>query len=112
MPDQPSTPDTQKQTDEPQDFAVLLTGLDRGRPNRDLSNAMQEVVQAVIDTGKPGKVQLTLTIKQQKGVEGAAVQIGADVRKTEPKFDPKTTLYFADEDGTLTRTDPNQANLF
>lgn len=111
MTDNKSTQDT-KATDEPQDFAVLLTGLDKGRPIKDLSAAMQDVVQAVTETGKPGKVQLTITVKQQKGVDGSAVLVAADVRKTAPKFDPKTTLYFADEDGALSRTNPDQPNLF
>lgn len=110
MTDQQSTEDTKK-TNEPQDFAVLLTGLDKGRPNKELSAAVQEVVQAVIDTGKPGKVQLTLTVKQQKGVDGA-VFVAADVRKTAPRSDPKNSLYFADGDGSLTRTDPNQPTIF
>lgn len=106
-----STQDTEPQTDTPKDFAALLLEIGKGRTHRALSEAVQEITKAVSATGKAGKLQLTLTFKQQKGVDGALL-ITDEIKTAAPKFDPPTTLFFADDNGDLHRSNPNQPNLF
>lgn len=108
-----STPDSDTDDREasPRDFAAFLLELAKGRPHRELSEALAEVSKAVVETGKAGKLQLTLQIKQQKGVDGA-VLITDDIKKSVPRYDRPATIFYAGEDGELTRSDPHQQALY
>jgi hypothetical protein len=68
---------------------------------------LAELIQAVEDTGKAGKFQLTLDIKKN----GAALAIKADViaKIPEPKVDPD--LLWSTPDGNLTPANPKQQSL-
>lgn len=90
-------------------FADVLTEINRGRDHTELSNELQALVQAVRDTGKKGSLTLSLTVVPSKVDNG--LEIIAGIKTTLPKFDRSASLFFADEEGNLTRTDPRQLTL-
>jgi hypothetical protein len=103
-----STPDTE---DRPRDFALFLMEHAKGRSHDDLSAALRALVLAVAETGKPGKLTYTLSIRPQAKVEGA-VLIADTIKSTLPEFDRPESIFFATDSGDLARTDPRQSSLF
>lgn len=97
--------------DRPRDFALFLMEHAKGRSHDDLSAALRAVVLAVSETGKPGKLTYTLTIRPQSNVEGA-VLIADAIKTSVPEFDRAESIFFATESGDLTRSDPRQTTLF
>lgn len=96
----------------PQEFASVLVQADKGRIHGEASTRLAEVVRAVRETGKAGRIQVTLDIKPDKGSGGERVVIAATVTAKTPAFDPRTSIFFTDDDGGLHRTDPQQHDLF
>jgi len=82
------------------DFIVVLTQLDKGRPQVECSKALHEVVDAAMATGKKGgSVTLKITVEP---LESGAVHLVADVT-SKPVKDPAGTIFFADGEGHLSR---------
>ena len=109
---EPSTSDSGSTTeDRPRDFALFLMEHAKGRSHDDLSAALRALVLAVAETGKPGKLTYTVTIRPQSKVEGA-VLIADAIKSTLPEFDRAESIFFATESGDLSRTDPRQTTLF
>lgn len=95
-----------------QEFAALLVQIDKGRVHETASDKLSDLIKAVRTTGKGGSLTLKFDIKPDKGSDGERVVIsGAVVAKT-PAFDPKTSIFFVDDDGGLHRSDPRQTSLF
>jgi hypothetical protein len=103
-----STPDAD---DRPRDFALFLMEHAKGRSHDDLSAALRALVLAVSETGKPGRLTYTLTIRPQSNVEGA-VLIADTIKTSVPEFDRPESIFFATDSGDLSRSDPRQASLF
>ncbi|MDO3168236.1 hypothetical protein P5V90_14805 [Mycobacteroides abscessus subsp. abscessus] len=82
------------------DFIVVLTQLDKGRPQVEASKALHECVDAAMATGKKGgSVTLKITVEP---LESGAVRLVADVA-SKPVKDPAGTIFFADGEGQLSR---------
>lgn len=92
-------------------FADTLRDLRRGTVVTELEEGLAEVVRAVEETGKAGKLTLTLTVKPISigSVGTATVAIHDDVKATLPRERPGTVMFAAD--GVLTRNDPRQPEL-
>ena len=73
-------------------------------------SGLTEVVEAVTETGKPGKVTVTLSITRDKEMHHM-VKIADSIKATIP-VEPRRSLWFPDHDGTLHRNDPRQSSLF
>jgi len=99
-----------EQSADPQDFGVFVTGLAKGRTNRDLSEALQAITKAVAETRKAGSLTLKIDIKPQQNT--GAVTVTDKVTAKVPEFDRTASIFFVDEDGHLVRDDPNQSDLF
>lgn len=105
-------PDTPADKDDtPRDFAVFLMEHARGRSHDELSAALRALVLAVSETGKPGSLTYSVKIKPQAKVEGA-VLIADSIKSSLPEFDRPESIFFATDQGDLTRTDPRQSALF
>ena len=91
-------------------FAATLQDLDKGRLHAELTDALSEVVASVMQQGKAGKLTLTLTVKPAAR-RADMVVIGASVGKKLPEPDRPESLFYATDDGGLSRRDPNQADL-
>ena len=90
-------------------FVAVLTQLRRGAAVVDASEGLAEVVKAVRKTGKKGKLTITITVVPLN--EGDAVDLVDEVTAKTPKPNMGSSLFFADDDGTLVRNDPRQGEL-
>lgn len=73
------------------------------------SDKFQELVKKVNETGKAGKIDLTINVK--KLVKNGAMQITGKVKATMPAEEPMETVLFATEEGALTPDNPHQQKL-
>lgn len=78
----------------------------------DFEEKFAELVNAVHDTNKGGKITVTLKIKPLKpGVEADTVTLDDDIVLALPKADKKSSVFYTTQNGTLSRTDPNQMEM-
>lgn len=89
-------------------FADFLNEHNGGEGHREASEKIQEVVQAVIDTGKAGSVTLKVDVAPMKGAEDGTLMIAVNVAAKVPVTPSKAAVFYADDDNNLTRTDPKQ----
>jgi hypothetical protein len=89
-------------------FVTMLTAIRDGALITNLTDALKEVTQAVTQTGKEGKVDLTIEIKPNG--EGV-VTVKSKVKVTKPRPGVGDALFFFDEDGGLHRRDPRQMEM-
>lgn len=73
------------------------------------SDKLAELVAAVDNTGKSGKITLDVTVK--KATRGGAMIVTGKVRVTKPAEEPLETMLFATPEGNLVVDDPNQQKL-
>lgn len=89
----------------------VLRDIRRGRAVEQATRLLAEVVRAVDETGKPGTVTLTLTVKPEKG-GGSQKTLLCSVKHKKPEADIPEAVFFSDEDGDLHRSDPHQSEMF
>jgi hypothetical protein len=93
----------QAQKKDPREFAAFL--IDRPATHAELTDALQRVTQAVVDTGKSGTITLSITIKPfEKQTD--VLQVADAVRVKVPEHDRKPGIFYPDGEGNLTRNDP------
>lgn len=73
------------------------------------SDKLAELVAAVDQSGKSGKIDLSITIK--KATRGGAMVVTGKVKLTKPAEEPMECMLFATPDGNLVTDDPNQQKL-
>jgi hypothetical protein len=91
-------------------FAQFLQEARKGGLHTELSDELADLVHACVETGKKGKLALTVTVVPAKDEDGT-VQITDDVKVTVPKPDARPSVFFADDHGNLSRTNPRQPEL-
>jgi hypothetical protein len=89
-------------------FATTLAQLGKGASLAELSAELTKVVTAVRTTHKAAELKYKIKIVPVKGTDGTQVIVTDDVSVKMPSNDRKPTLFFTDEDGSLSRKDPNQ----
>lgn len=99
------------ETDEAPDFAAFLLTLAKGRTHRELSEALRTLTAAVNETGKPGKMTLTIAIKPQ-GNDTGAVTVTDSIAVKAPAYDRPASIFFVDDHANLVRNHPHQDSLF
>ena len=90
-------------------FVAVLTQLRRGSAVVDASEGLAEMVKAVRETGKKGKLTITITVVPLN--KGDAVDLVDEVNVKLPKPNRGSSLFFSADDGTLLRNDPRQGEL-
>jgi hypothetical protein len=80
-----------------------------GRFIDEASDKLADLIRAVNETGRTGKVELVISVK--KATRGGAMHVTGKVKLTRPAEEPMEAMLFADEDGRLLTEDPNQAKL-
>lgn len=91
-------------------FATMLQEVDGGKAHLVLSDLMRQLVAAVRDTGRKGKLTIAVTVTPvADSVENMVVTIS-------PKLDAPTdyerqAVFFVDREANLTREDPHQQAL-
>ena len=86
----------------------VLRHLGAGCLMDEASEKMSDLVKAVDQTGKAGKI--TITIKLRKATAGALAVTG-DVTVKKPAEQPMESLMFATPEGNLLTEDPRQNKL-
>lgn len=89
----------------------VLREIRKGRAVDQASRLLAEVVRAVDETGKPGKVTIELIVKPEKG-GGSHKTIIAIVKAKKPEGDIPEAVFFSDPGGDLHRSDPSQSEMF
>lgn len=89
----------------------ILRDIRRGRVVDDATEKLQRVVEAVIETGKPGTLTLEITVKPQKNDAEQVVLISKVKAKT-PEQELPDAIFFVDSDFDLVRDDPKQREMF
>jgi hypothetical protein len=74
------------------------------------SDVFAKVIRAVMETGKPGTLTLTLTAKPHKG-DSAIIILAGEVNGKPPKETLPDAIFYADEEGGLHRADPKQREM-
>lgn len=94
----------------PAEFAAVVLNLDDGATHSELSENLRDLVARVRDTGKAGSLTLTLVVAPRPGTRNQ-VEIKDEIKLRVPQFARATSIFFAAEDNSLTRNDPNQPAL-
>lgn len=89
-------------------FADFLIEHNNGLGHNLAGEKLHELVAAVRDTGKKGRLTLTLDVTAMD--EDTLVTV-LEVAVKCPQPPTKAAVFFADDDGNLTRTDPKQTHL-
>lgn len=88
-------------------FADWLREQSGGTTHDELGEGLHDLVARVRDTGKKGSVSLTITVEPLKG-ESDVLIVSDEIKLRLPEHDRKASLFYPDEFGNLSRTDPNQ----
>lgn len=91
-------------------FGQFLLEQRNGGLHGELSDRLREVVEAVVEQGKPGTLTLTVTIKPAGNGTNQFI-VGDDIKAKAPEPERGASLFFADRRGNLSRTDPRQPEL-
>jgi hypothetical protein len=89
-------------------FSDVLGEIENGALLHELTEAVYNVIAAVMDTRKPGRIKLALEFSPTgKGT----VNVDAKFDAVEPEHDRPTTTFFVGNDFSLQRNDPRQPRL-
>jgi hypothetical protein len=91
------------------DALGTLQTLARGQLFDELCEAMIDVAEDVINTGRKGTVTLTLKLSQATPGEPSVI-VAEEIKRTPPKRDPRGAILFIG-DGEFHRHDPRQQQL-
>lgn len=89
----------------------LLQTLDGGRVMDDLHEKLQELLLAVEETHKKGKITLVLTVKPISDPETPRVEVKGDVVPNIPRIERHSELFYLTDAYRLTRKHPRQPAL-
>lgn len=92
------------------DFAALLATV-RPKTVVEMSDELRTLVQKIQATGKAGSISLTITIKPLDG-DTSVLAVNDEIRVKAPEHTRKPALAWPDQDGNLSRSDPNTMPLF
>lgn len=91
-------------------FADVLRDLGRGAVIDEAAVMLQDIVKAVRERGKKGRLTLTVEVAPMKG-DAAALVVSAQATAKPPAGEPTSAVFFADEPGNLLREDPRQLKM-
>lgn len=96
------------------DFVSTLMELKAGKAHVDCSRKLSELVDAVCDTSKKGKLVLELLVEPSGMEDGRVSETSVTwaCRIAKPEHDTGRSIFFVTKDGCLTRNDPNQMELY
>jgi len=87
----------------------IINDLGGGLCYEESNKLISEVTAAVLDTGKPGKVTITIEVKRNGENR---VALTPEVKAKIPQHSMGQSIFYADADGgDLSRQDPRQKNL-
>jgi hypothetical protein len=91
-------------------FDEFLSELRRGQALHEAGEALQQLVKAVEETGKPGSLTLTIKLVPDAKYE-TAVGVSDDLSVKLPKPSKGASLFYMDGSHNLVRHDPAQMRI-
>ena len=104
-----TTPITEPEIQTQNAYALLIAGQRDGDCLFEASEKLTELVQKVRDRLRPGEITLKIKISPANGAK--VVTITDEIIVKMPKEEKEATLMFTNEDGSLTRKNPDQKEL-
>lgn len=94
-------------------FATFLLQQAGGRTHEELTQALHDVVAAVQDTGKKGRITLVLEIAllDKKGANSTQIRVADAVKVACPEHDRASSIFWTDKNGNVTRNDPQMLDF-
>lgn len=89
-------------------FAHYLLELENGGLHVELSEQLRDLVHSIVATGKPGALNLKITLKPDAD---GVIWSTANVTVTKPVPTRKKSLHYVDDAGNLARQNPAQPDL-
>lgn len=89
-------------------FAEFLQETSNGTTHDELSIDLHELIRAVREHGKKGSLTLTITVAPLSKRDDSQLTVTEEIKVAAPKPEPRPSIYFADRNGNLSRTDPAQ----
>lgn len=89
-------------------FLGFLQSFRRGELIREADDQLEELIRAVKDTGGKGEIVLKLPFKIN---DAGQIECLPAVTMKKPRRPMGTGIYFATDDGQLTRRDPDQEDF-
>lgn len=80
-----------------------------GATHEEISDAIREVVAAVTDEQKGGRVAINITIKPRG--KGDGLDVAIETKAFPPKATAGVSTFFATKDNDLSRQDPRQTSM-
>lgn len=91
-------------------FSFTLNQLRNGKTQEELSEKLNELIQSCRNTGQKGEIQLSITVRPDKGDSGQYF-LRPTIKLKKPEFAISDTLFWGTPEGNLQRTDPAQGDL-
>jgi len=89
-------------------FLEFLQSFRRGDLLREGDRKLAEVIEAMTETGGDGKITIELPFKRNKAGQ---IECTPKVSAKIPQKPMGTGIYFSDDEGRLSRRDPNQLDI-
>ena len=100
--------ETEEEVDSIRQFTEFLVQHRGGRTHADLTQGMNELLEAVQATGKAGSITLTVKVKPEGG---RLIKVSDEVNVKIPKADRDPALFYVTDDNELSRDNPDQPKL-
>ena len=92
-------------------FAEVLSEVNKGVIADEAATELAKLVTAVKETGKKGRLTVTVEVAPFSGND-EIVKVSGTVTVRAPRTEPPASIFYQDEDGNLSRNDPNALPLF
>lgn len=94
-------------------FALTLQEIGGGRLAARVSDQLADLTAAVVATGKKGSIVLKVEVAPVKKANANTLMVSGSSKATIPESDDAapTSVFFATDDGNLSRDDPKQPQL-
>jgi hypothetical protein len=92
-------------------LSEVLMSLDGGGTVEEVQEKIRAVAASVLDTGNTGQLTIKLSFTRNGGDGSKQLKVKDTVSVVMPKRPKPETLFFATEDGSLTRQNPDQFTL-
>ena len=89
-------------------FEEVLAEMEGGRVLYDLEEGLTNLIAAVMDTKKPGTIELKIAVAP---TGRGSVTMATNVKTKEPEHDRPTSTFFVDDKWQLHRDDPRQEKM-
>lgn len=90
-------------------FIKFLQEHRNGSTHDEISDKIRDLVAAVTDEGKAGKLTITISIKPMG--KGDGLEVAVEAKASPPKQTAGVSIFFASPDNALVRQDPRQQTM-